>query len=561
MEDVLYYILFSGIGLSLFYLFYKWIWSREKYFKISRLLLFVMPILAAIVPLIPWRSLMRSSRTVGEVEAIDMLFSVNLSDFVVVAPHEEISYWVWGIAGLYLLGSAFVFLRGLVEYLKLGAFFRKFKDSTCAMDGGMKLTIIDANIAPFSCFNRIVISRRDYENNGTEIIAHETMHIELKHSWDIVFANLIVVLQWFNPAAWLWKREFQLLHEYQVDDRILKSGIDAQKYQLLLIQKSVGEQMFNLGNSFNHGYLKKRIYMMLNNKKDSWTLLKLAFVGPLVVLLIALIGGTDGVFAQAKSLDGVIGDGIEENIFPKLEESDRVTPPQDVKKDKERVVYAVAEVMPEFPGGMAAMMKFLGDSINYPIEAKEKKIQGRVVITFVVREDGVVVDPEIVRGVEDSLDKEALRVVSAMPKWVPGKQDGKAVNVKYTLPITFRIPEEQVVYKEAEFLGGEEEYYKFISKNIKYPEKARLAGAEGDVVAFIVIDVDGNVSALSVNGENTYLKDELARVVKLMPKWKPAEKEDGTKVESKYPLPVLFKFADSKREARYPKSLVCIGYR
>ena len=561
MEDVLYYILFSGIGLSLFYLFYKWIWSREKYFKISRLLLFVMPILAAIVPLIPWRSLMRSSRTVGEVEAIDMLFSVNLSDFVVVAPHEEISYWVWGIAGLYLLGSAFVFLRGLVEYLKLGAFFRKFKDSTCAMDGGMKLTIIDANIAPFSCFNRIVISRRDYENNGTEIIAHETMHIELKHSWDIVFANLIVVLQWFNPAAWLWKREFQLLHEYQVDDRILKSGIDAQKYQLLLIQKSVGEQMFNLGNSFNHGYLKKRIYMMLNNKKDSWTLLKLAFVGPLVVLLIALIGGTDGVFAQAKSLDGVIGDGIEENIFPKLEESDRVTPPQDVKKDKERVVYTVAEVMPEFPGGMAAMMKFLGDSINYPIEAKEKKIQGRVVITFVVREDGVVVDPEIVRGVEDSLDKEALRVVSAMPKWVPGKQDGKAVNVKYTLPITFRIPEEQVVYKEAEFPGGEEEYYKFISKNIKYPEKARLAGAEGDVVAFIVIDVDGNVSALSVNGENTYLKDELARVVKLMPKWKPAEKEDGTKVESKYPLPVLFKFADSKREARYPKSLVCIGYR
>lgn len=301
--------------------------------------------------------------------------------------------------------------------------------------------------------------------------------------------------------------------------------------------------------------------MMLNNKKDSWTLLKLAFVGPLVVLLIALIGGTDGVFAQAKSLDGVIGDGIEENIFPKLEESDRVTPPQDVKKDKERVVYAVAEVMPEFPGGMAAMMKFLGDSINYPIEAKEKKIQGRVVITFVVREDGVVVDPEIVRGVEDSLDKEALRVVSAMPKWVPGKQDGKAVNVKYALPITFRIPEEQVVYKEAEFPGGEEEYYKFISKNIKYPEKARLAGAEGDVVAFIVIDVDGNVSALSVNGENTYLKDELARVVKLMPKWKPAEKEDGTKVESKYPLPVLFKFADSKREARYPKSLVCIGYR
>lgn len=561
MEDVLYYILFSGIGLSLFYLFYKWIWSREKYFKISRLLLFVMPILAAIVPLIPWRSLMRSSRTVGEVEAIDMLFSVNLSDFVVVAPHEEISYWVWGIAGLYLLGSAFVFLRGLVEYLKLGAFFRKFKDSTCAMDGGMKLTIIDANIAPFSCFNRIVISRRDYENNGTEIIAHETMHIELKHSWDIVFANLIVVLQWFNPAAWLWKREFQLLHEYQVDDRILKSGIDAQKYQLLLIQKSVGEQMFNLGNSFNHGYLKKRIYMMLNNKKDSWTLLKLAFVGPLVVLLIALIGGTDGVFAQAKSLDGVIGDGIEENIFPKLEESDRVTPPQDVKKDKERVVYTVAEVMPEFPGGMAAMMKFLGDSINYPIEAKEKKIQGRVVITFVVREDGVVVDPEIVRGVEDSLDKEALRVVSAMPKWVPGKQDGKAVNVKYTLPITFRIPEEQVVYKEAEFPGGEAEFYKFVSKNIKYPEKARLAGAEGDVVAFIVIDVDGNVSALSVNGENTYLKDELARVVKLMPKWKPAEKEDGTKVESKYPLPVLFKFADSKREARYPKSLVCIGYR
>lgn len=670
MEDLLYYILFTGIGLSLFYLFYKWIWSSEKQFKISRLLLFIMPVLAAIVPLIPWQELMKSGRSVEEIEVIDALFTVNLSEFVIATTTEKTSYWPYVLGSIYMLGIVIILVKEVKEYVKIGLFFKRFKGKTETLESGVKLTIVEnSNIAPFSWFNRIVISKADYQNNGEEIIAHETTHIKLGHSWDVLFANLIIMLQWFNPAAWLWKRELQLLHEYQVDDQVLKSGIDAQKYQLLLIQKSVGEHLFSLGNSFNHGYLKKRIFMMLNNKRKRWSLLKLTFILPLVVLLIALTGGTEGVFAQASSLqnvvenviDGMIPESESEQVDPQqkgkkeevfmvvekmpefpggmrkmmeflsynikypekahaegiqgrvmvkfiVNEEGKVVEPEVIKsinelldeealrviklmpnwipgkqRGKEVSVYytlpitfrlpgkaeenqkepsdvlSIADKMPEFPGGMRKLMEYLANNVKYPVSAQEKNIQGRVIVTFIVEKDGSIVSPKVLYGIDPSLDSEAVRVISGMPKWTPGKNKGEAVSVKYTLPVTFRLSEKNIVYKQAEFPGGE--YYKFVSKNIKYPEKARAEGIEANVMAQLVIDAEGNISSIEIQSPNEYLKEELARVIKLMPKWVPAEKEDGTKVESKFPIAVLFKFSDSTVQPAYPNSIICVAYR
>ncbi len=115
--------------------------------------------------------------------------------------------------------------------------------------------------------------------------------------------------------------------------------------------------------------------------------------------------------------------------------------PAVVEEEEESAqqIFTVVEEMPKFPGGDAELLKFIAKSIKYPVIAQENGIQGRVICSFVVNRDGSVVDAEVLRGVDPSLDKEALRVISTMPKWTPGKQRGKPVRVKYTVPITFRL--------------------------------------------------------------------------------------------------------------------------
>lgn len=108
-------------------------------------------------------------------------------------------------------------------------------------------------------------------------------------------------------------------------------------------------------------------------------------------------------------------------------------------EEEESVVFQVVETMPAFPGGDAELFKFLGDNVKYPVIAQENGIQGRVICQFVVNRDGSIVDVEVVRTVDPSLDKEAIRVIKSMPRWTPGRQRGKAVRVKYTLPVNFRL--------------------------------------------------------------------------------------------------------------------------
>lgn len=112
---------------------------------------------------------------------------------------------------------------------------------------------------------------------------------------------------------------------------------------------------------------------------------------------------------------------------------------QEEEEESAQQIFTVVEEMPKFPGGDGELLKFIGKSIRYPVIAQENGIQGRVICAFVVNRDGTVVDAEVLRGVDPSLDKEALRVIGTMPKWTPGKQRGKPVRVKYTVPITFRL--------------------------------------------------------------------------------------------------------------------------
>lgn len=136
---------------------------------------------------------------------------------------------------------------------------------------------------------------------------------------------------------------------------------------------------------------------------------------------------------------------VQETTIQSSEENNQaveikyVAPVVEEEEPEEAEIFMVVEEMPEFPGGMAECLKFLGENIKYPTIAQENGVQGRVIVQFVVNQDGSIVDPVVVRSVDPYLDKEALRVIKTMPKWKPGKQRGKAVRVKYTVPVTFKL--------------------------------------------------------------------------------------------------------------------------
>ena len=127
----------------------------------------------------------------------------------------------------------------------------------------------------------------------------------------------------------------------------------------------------------------------------------------------------------------------EDDADARVEIQAPIAPPEE--EEEEQVIHIRVEKMPEFPGGQDALNRFLVRNIKYPLLAQENGIQGRVVCQFVVNSDGCIVDISVVRGVEESLDKEAIRVIKSMPKWTPGRQGGKSVRVKYTLPIRFKL--------------------------------------------------------------------------------------------------------------------------
>ena len=218
--------------------------------------------------------------------------------------------------------------------------------------------------------------------------------------------------------------------------------------------------------------------------------------------------------------------------------------------------------MPEFPGGMGECMKFLSKNIQYPEEAMKNDVQGRVIVQFVVKKDGSISDPTIARGVNPLLDKEALRVINAMPKWKPGMHEGKAVNVKYTIPVAFKLQGENADSKAAAtpreaqvdengvymvcdqmpmYPGGMQELMKFLQKNIQYPQDAEEKGIQGRVIVQFVVEKDGSIKDIKVvRGIDPSLDKEALRVINAMPKWEPG-KHKGEAVSVKYTVPVNFK--------------------
>ena len=270
---------------------------------------------------------------------------------------------------------------------------------------------------PFSFFNWIFINPERHKSDEVEeIMMHELTHCQQLHSIDIIFAELFCVVFWFNPFVWLLKREVRLNLEYLADNSVLANGKDNKEYQYHLLGLTYRKNVATITNNFNVLPIKKRIKMM--NKKETKGILKAkyALYIPLVAMLLAV-----------SNLEAIARNVAKVTASVEIQQKPKKAPNQ---------VYTVAEVMPTFKGNLN---KWLSENLRYPKDAVSRKEQGRVMVSFIVTDKGEVIKPEIVRSVSPSLDKEALRVVSKMPAWNPGRNGNKKVATKYTLPVHFSL--------------------------------------------------------------------------------------------------------------------------
>ena len=277
MGIFLVYILKSAACLAVFYLFYKLLMSHDTFHRFNRFALLGLLVLSSLLPLVEVsvEDPAPVHETMLTLEQLLMLASAGEGTEAAVTGQPDTVGWIQVMMLVYLAGIAFFALRNgwslcrLVVLLRRGR-LERVSDYLPGRGEKVRLVVHDQAIAPFSWMRYIVISRKDLTESGREILIHELAHIRNRHSWDLLLADLCIFVQWFNPAAWLLKRELQNIHEYEADETVLREGVNAKDYQMLLIKKAVGTRLYSMANSFNHSSLKKRITMMIRKKSNPW---------------------------------------------------------------------------------------------------------------------------------------------------------------------------------------------------------------------------------------------------------------------------------------------------
>ena len=428
------YLLKANIILALLYAFYRLSFYKDTFFNYRRISLMGILTVAALIPL-PWTQLWISTwpaaGTVGTFTT-----EVLLPEFVVTpektgstATLMTLAAWIYWSGVCLLLGRIGIQLLAIIRL-----------DHRCPRTqmNGTVVRVLPEGEAPFSFFGQIFVCPTGHSAEELdEILTHEQTHARQAHSLDVLVAEVACALGWFNPFVWLWKREVRQNLEYLADQSVLAEGHDRRTYQYHLLGLAYHKAAATIYNNFNVLPLKKRIRMMNKQRSKSIGQLKYLLFVPVAALLAAACAGNQKQdTAEGGAMDEVAVVGYAVDSVEKQPAANMDVTAENLIQGE---VYDMVEVAPQFPGGSKELMSWLGQNLRYPVKAQEAGKQGRVVLQFVITKEGKVADIKVMRGVSPELDEEAVRVVKAMPAWTPGKQDGQAVNVRYTLPVTFRL--------------------------------------------------------------------------------------------------------------------------
>lgn len=660
------YFLKINVAIALFYAFYRLFFYKDTFFAWRRTALLCFFAVSAAVPLLDIQQWIVQQEPMA---AMADLYAAVVLPELTLTPQPETDWrqlMANGIVVAYWLVAALLALRFLFQ---LAGIVRLARRCPTQKIDGTTVHLLPRAEGPFSFFRWIFVCPDAHTGDELhEILTHERTHARQWHSIDVLTGELACIICWFNPFAWLMKREIRTNLEYMADEKVLETGHDSRTYQYHLLGLSHHKAAATIYNSFNVLPLKKRIIMMNKRRTRAIGRTKYLMFLPLAALLMIV----SNIEAVARATQKITTEVIEvvtpaeipnvqpqpENIapLPQQEKPDKVTykgkvvdkygqpiegvqivtlsqdksvgyqllkersqadgtfvfeaapddrigffhvtsqgtyiqsvNPEEWNLSREKTivmdgkptsmfreedrnstdeeVFEVVENMPEFPdGGMPGLMKYLSANIRYPEAAHKAGTQGRVTVQFVVGKDGSIGNVGILRGVDPNLDAEAIRVISSMPKWKPGTQKGEPVNVRYTVPVMFRLTPEPVdkidemivvgyrnpdapvtgeVYEVAdkmpEFPGGMTGLMQHLSKNIRYPAEAHTNNIQGRVVVSVIINTEGKVTnAKIVQGVAPSLDAEALRVTGTMPDWIPGTK-DGKPVNVKYTFPVVFR--------------------
>lgn len=455
------YLIKINVALMLLYGFYRLTVSRDTFFGLRRLTLWLIYAVALMVPALNLEYWVRDTPTMASMANV---YADTFYPVVVVKAQAPSITWIDMLLGIYWAGVAVLSLRlvwQLFSIIRLAVISRKQEVE------GITVHLLRGEGSPFSFFRWVFMYPSILESKQLhEVMVHECTHVSGLHSLDTLFSELFSIACWFNPFAWLMKQEVRMNLEYLADESVLSDGNARKSYQyhLLGLAYRQPKDSTKIANNFNLLPLKKRIKMMNKRRTSEIGKAKYLLFAPLAGALLMVsniesvareIGGQVPEVAevQQKAEQALNADVAVANPMAKAEEAKAaelakaeakasdVTAPADTTKN---VVYDVTETMPQFPGGQGVMMKYLAANIKYPASAVKAKKQGRVIIAFVIQKDGSVTNARIVKSVDPELDAEALRIVKAMPNWTPGTQDGKPVDVNYTIPVVFSLYKEDV---------------------------------------------------------------------------------------------------------------------
>ncbi|WP_044117759.1 M56 family metallopeptidase [Alkaliflexus imshenetskii] len=577
MEFLPEYLLKSSSWLICFALTYFLFLRNERYFLLNRIFLIIGALASVVFPLIKFSYTVKIAPAIIIQQPIGTITALTEASPVETTAHTN---WELLITLAFLAGALFFLGRIFSQSHK---FFRIIKHSGYRQEGNIKVVTTDAIKAPFSFFSYVFVNPSTSDNAKREIVKHEAEHIRQFHWIDLVLSELICILQWFNPFAWVYGHFVRQNHEYLADSKVIQTSENPAIYKAVLLNHLLGAEVIRIGHSFSYSLNKKRFSMMTNKPTPTIRKMKTLLILPMIIITFYAFAKPIYVYNQAeatpqvetnethgKTVSGLVynedgsplqgasiilrgttlGTVADENgafilsnvpeegqivisfmgmtsetvkpefdstmkitLKKKIEELDRVVvvgygemnpsaatsdvveirhnnsaetealplyildgmevskaevdklKPDNIdhisviknnesiakygdkgkngvieivtKKPAEKALFFVVEEMPEFPGGNEALMRYIATSITYPAAAMNNKIEGRVYVQFVIKENGLISDASIIRGVDVSLDEEALRVIRAMPPWKPGKQRNIPVNVSYTLPIDF----------------------------------------------------------------------------------------------------------------------------
>jgi TonB family protein len=440
----------------------------------------------------------------------------------------------------------------------------------------------------FSAFGYIFIDARLSKDVAADIIKHEQNHLKNFHFLDILLIEVLKAVQWFNPFIYLVDKSLREVHEFQADEECLNSGITIKRYQGLLLNQVFRTNVFNASDSFsNPTIIKKRIIMMTRKRSRTLTNLKMLMTLPVITLLLISFSTSS---TDESLITSISGPAYYIDPYPSLPPPPVINAEPNTSgttivsrinssPETEKEPYVVVEKMPVFPGGDSELLKYLDQHTRYPESAIANNITGRVIVRFCVTETGSVAKTAVFKGIDPLLDAEAIRVVSSLPAFHPGYEEGVAVPVWYMVPVTFSlkmneassppppptpIAESVSVQKDIidsgeqyeqiadnnepffaaeqmpHFPGGDKELIRYITKNTDYPESAKINKIMGRVTIRFCVTETGNVDKVSVlKGVDPSLDAEAARVVASLPDFEPG-RQGGREVPVWYLVPVTF---------------------